>query len=85
MWNQSDRQGSYRKPVGKCLRFYKANDSQELPKYFTIATEVGGGMAAAGLHSRTPEVTAHSGRSFLDTILRDQKVPLGDPKSEALK
>ena len=61
----------------KLLRFYKANDSQELPKYFTIATEVGGGMAATGLHTKTPEVKAHSGRSFLDSIIRDQKVPLG--------
>ena len=55
-------------------RFYKANDRQELPKYFTIATEVGGGMAPVGLHTKTREVHAHSGRSFLDTILRDETV-----------
>ena len=55
-------------------RFYKANDRQELPKYFTIATEVGGGLAPVGLHTRTREVHAHSGRSFLDTILRDEGV-----------
>jgi len=54
-------------------RFYKAHDSQELPKYFTIATEVGGGMAPVGLNTRTADVHAHSGRSFLDTIMRDQK------------
>ena len=55
-------------------RFYKANDRQELPKYFTIATEVGGGMAPVGLHTKTREVHAHSGRSFLDTILQDETV-----------
>ena len=55
-------------------RFYKANDSKELPKYFTIATEVGGGLAPVGLHTKTREVHAHSGRSFLDTILRDESV-----------
>lgn len=55
-------------------RFYKANDKHELPKYFTIATEVGGGMAATGYNTKTREVSAHSGRSFLDTLLRDQKV-----------
>lgn len=55
-------------------RFYKANDKQELPKYFTIATEVGGAMAATGYNTKTREVSAHSGRSFLDTLLRDQKV-----------
>eukprot|EP00930_Biecheleria_cincta_P047942 TRINITY_DN33341_c0_g1_i1.p1 TRINITY_DN33341_c0_g1~~TRINITY_DN33341_c0_g1_i1.p1 ORF type:complete len:283 (+),score=63.90 TRINITY_DN33341_c0_g1_i1:98-946(+) len=54
-------------------RFYKAHDSQELPKYFTVATEVGGGMAPVGLNTRTANVTAHSGRSFLDTVMRDQK------------
>ena len=55
-------------------RFYKANDSKELPKYFTIATEVGGGMAATGYHTKTREVSAHSGRGLLDTLLRDDKV-----------
>ncbi|CAJ1329721.1 unnamed protein product [Effrenium voratum] len=55
-------------------RFYKANDRQELPKYFTIATEVGGGMAPVGLNTKTQEVSAHSGRSFLDTLIRDEKV-----------
>merc|ERR1711957_412289 len=28
-------------------RFYKGNDSRELPTHFHMATEVGGGMAAA--------------------------------------
>eukprot|EP00446_Apocalathium_sp_SHHI-4_P085089 CAMPEP_0177471860 /NCGR_PEP_ID=MMETSP0369-20130122/20987_1 /TAXON_ID=447022 ORGANISM="Scrippsiella hangoei-like, Strain SHHI-4" /NCGR_SAMPLE_ID=MMETSP0369 /ASSEMBLY_ACC=CAM_ASM_000364 /LENGTH=344 /DNA_ID=CAMNT_0018946469 /DNA_START=51 /DNA_END=1083 /DNA_ORIENTATION=+ len=54
-------------------RFYKAHDSKELPKYFTFATEVGGGLAAAGLHTRAQEVHAHSGRSLLSEIMRDDK------------
>jgi len=54
-------------------RFYKAQDSQELPKYFTVATEVGGGLAPVGLHTRTPDVHAHSGRSLLSSIMQDQK------------
>jgi len=54
-------------------RFYKAQDSKELPKYFTIATETGGGLAAAGVAAEK-EVRAHSGRSLLDNILRDEKV-----------
>jgi len=54
-------------------RFYKAQDSRELPKYFTFATEVGGGMAAAGVSPSAQNVTHKSGRSFLDTILRDTK------------
>jgi len=54
-------------------RFYKGNDSKELPKYFTVATEVGGGMQAVGENTRTKEVHAHSGRSFLSTVLRDDK------------
>lgn len=54
-------------------RFYKAHDSKELPKYFTIASEVGGGLAPVGLHTRTKEVHAHSGRSFLSEVLRNDK------------
>jgi len=54
-------------------RFYKANDSQELPKYFTVATEVGGGMAPVGLNTRTADVHANSGRSLLSEMMRDQK------------
>jgi len=54
-------------------RFYKGQDSQELPKYFAIATEVGGGMQAASFHADTREVRANSGRSFLDEIMRDSK------------
>lgn len=53
-------------------RFYKANDSKALPTHFQMATEIGGGMAAAGL-TAAPEVHWNSGRSFLDSILRDQK------------
>mmetsp|Transcript_73219 Transcript_73219/g.118098 ORF Transcript_73219/g.118098 Transcript_73219/m.118098 type:complete len:290 (-) Transcript_73219:168-1037(-) len=54
-------------------RFYKAHDTMELPKYFTVATEVGGGMAPVGLNTRTQEVHAYSGRSLLDEIMRDSK------------
>lgn len=50
-------------------RFYKANDSKELPKYFAFATEVGGGMAPAG--EAAPQRSR--GRTFLDTVLRDDK------------
>ena len=64
-------------------RFYKANDRQQLPKYFTIATEVGGGMAPVGLHTKTREVHAHSGRSFLDTILRDETVQAWTQKKKS--
>lgn len=55
-------------------RFYKANDSSELPKHFVVATEVGGGMAPVGLNSSTLDINARRGRSFLDTLVRDQKV-----------
>merc|ERR1711884_481867 len=55
-------------------RFYKANDSKELPKYFTFATEVGGGLAPVSDKADHREVHAHSGRSFLSSILRDDKV-----------
>jgi len=54
-------------------RFYKANDDSKLPKYFTVATEVGGGMRAAGYEDNRREVTATSGRSFLSEVLRDEK------------
>lgn len=50
-------------------RFYKANDSKELPKYFHVATEVGGGLAPAG---EKPSAQKR-GRSFLDEILHDAK------------
>lgn len=53
-------------------RFYKANDSKALPTHFLMATEVGGGKCAAGLQANH-EVHWNSGRSFLDTVLRDQK------------
>merc|ERR1719324_772252 len=53
-------------------RFYKANDSKALPTHFVMATEVGGGLAAAGL-APNPEVKWNSGRSFLDQVLRDSK------------
>lgn len=55
-------------------RFYKASDGKELPKYFTFATEVGGGMAAAGEKSTHGEVKAHSGRSLLSNLMADDKV-----------
>jgi len=55
-------------------RFYKSNDSNELPKYFTFATEVGGGMAAAGERADNREITAHSGKSLLSQMIQDQKV-----------
>mmetsp|Transcript_92138 Transcript_92138/g.168966 ORF Transcript_92138/g.168966 Transcript_92138/m.168966 type:complete len:257 (-) Transcript_92138:45-815(-) len=51
-------------------RFYKANDSKELPKYFHVAYEVGGGLAPAG----EKPVAQKRGRSFLDEILHDSKV-----------
>jgi hypothetical protein len=51
-------------------RFYKAHDSKELPKYFHVATEVGGGLAPAGIQQTTGR--AVKGRSFLDSALRDQ-------------
>lgn len=55
-------------------RFYKANDSKALPKYFTFATEIGGGMDAAGeKQAGQREIHAHSGQSFLDSALRDSK------------
>jgi len=54
-------------------RFYKGNDSKELPKYFTMATDMGGGMRAAGERA-TREPKPGSGRTFLDQVLRDQKV-----------
>jgi len=54
-------------------RFYKGNDSNKLPKYFAIATEVGGGMAAAGEKPTVVDPNARSGRSFLDEVLRDHK------------
>lgn len=50
-------------------RFYKANDSKELPKYFTFATEIGGGMAPTG--EAAPQQAR--GRTFLDSVLRDDK------------
>ncbi|CAK0819284.1 unnamed protein product [Prorocentrum cordatum] len=50
-------------------KFYKANDSKELPKYFAFATEVGGGMAPAGVAAPT----SARGRTFLDSVLRDDK------------
>jgi len=54
-------------------RFYKGNDSKELPKYFAVATELPGGMRAAGLRpSQDPK--PGRGRSFLDTIMRDERV-----------
>jgi len=53
-------------------RFYKANDSKALPTHFVMATEVGGGRVSAGL-AAAPEVRWNSGRSFLDTVLRDAK------------
>jgi len=55
-------------------RFYKANDTNELPKYFTFATEVGGGMAAAGEKATQREVHAHSGKSLLSSMMKDEKV-----------
>merc|ERR1712151_1076101 len=55
-------------------RFYKANDSNALPKYFTIATEVGGGMAPAGEKATVHDVHPRKGRSLLDSMLRDEKV-----------
>jgi len=55
-------------------RFYKANDSKELPKYFTIATEVGGGMAAAGEKATVHDRHPRSGQSFLQSVLRDDRV-----------
>merc|ERR1712232_815877 len=51
-------------------RFYKGNDSKELPKYFAVATEVGGGMAATGYEA--PQQSRRV-RSFIDSVLRDQK------------
>lgn len=54
-------------------RFYKANDSQKLPEYFAMATEVGGGMAPAGLQATTRDVNPRSGRSLLDEVMRDQR------------
>merc|ERR1711865_814828 len=53
-------------------RFYKANDSKTLPTHFTFATEIAGGLAATGL-TANKEVHWNSGRSFLDSVLRDQK------------
>jgi len=53
-------------------RFYKSNDSKTLPTHFQFATEMGGGLAAAGLKANA-EVHWNSGRSFLDSVLRDQK------------
>jgi len=55
-------------------RFYKANDSKELPKYFTIATEVGGGMAPAGERATVQDRHPRSGQSFLQSVLLDDKV-----------
>jgi hypothetical protein len=54
-------------------RFYKANDSNKLPTHFAIATEVGGGMAAAGLAQTQFDIKPRSGRSLLSTMLREQK------------
>jgi len=54
-------------------RFYKANDSKELPTHFVFATEVGGGLAPAGERGAAREVRPHSGRSVLDTMLREGK------------
>jgi len=53
-------------------RFYKANDSKALPQYFVRATEIGGGKCAAGLEAN-PDVHWNSGRTFLESVLRDQK------------
>lgn len=53
-------------------RFYKANDSAELPKYFVMASEVGGGLAPAGLRPTLADGPKR-GRTLLDSILRDQK------------
>lgn len=53
-------------------RFYKSNDSKSLPTHFVMATEIGGGLAAAGL-AANHEPRWNSGRSFLDTVLRDSK------------
>merc|ERR1712232_268950 len=54
-------------------RFYKGNDSKELPKYFAVATELPGGMRPAGLRP-SQEPKPGRGRSFLDTLLRDERV-----------
>lgn len=53
-------------------RFYKANDSKELPKYFTFATEVGGGMAATGERPTVHEPHPLSGKSFISQALGDE-------------
>lgn len=53
-------------------RFYKGNDSKELPKYFCIATEVGGGLRAAG--ERASGNGKVKGKSFLNSLLQDEKV-----------
>eukprot|EP00928_Gymnodinium_smaydae_P036864 TRINITY_DN256_c1_g2_i1.p2 TRINITY_DN256_c1_g2~~TRINITY_DN256_c1_g2_i1.p2 ORF type:complete len:294 (-),score=80.31 TRINITY_DN256_c1_g2_i1:108-902(-) len=54
-------------------RFYKGNDSKELPKYFAMATEIPGGMRPAGERA-TREPRPGSGRTFLGSILGDEKV-----------
>lgn len=54
-------------------RFYKANDTNNLPTHFVVATEVGGGMAPAGLRPR-PEPRPGSGASFLDSLVQDESV-----------
>merc|ERR1712070_587412 len=51
-------------------RFYKPNDSKALPTHFVMATEIKGGLAPAGL-AANHEPRWNSGRSFLDTVLRD--------------
>lgn len=54
-------------------RFYKGNDSKELPKHFAFATVVGGGLAPAGEAPTVRDRHPLSGRSFLDSILKDEK------------
>eukprot|EP00927_Polykrikos_kofoidii_P031919 TRINITY_DN2732_c0_g1_i2.p1 TRINITY_DN2732_c0_g1~~TRINITY_DN2732_c0_g1_i2.p1 ORF type:complete len:289 (+),score=71.40 TRINITY_DN2732_c0_g1_i2:53-868(+) len=54
-------------------RFYKGNDTKELPKYFAVATEIAGGMRPAGLKA-TPEPRPGSGRSLLQSALYDEKI-----------
>lgn len=50
-------------------RFYKSNDSKELPTHFVIGTEIGGGMAPAGEKA----TSSRKGKTFLEQILADEK------------
>ena len=56
----------------------QAQDSRELPKYFTFATEVGGGMAATGVSPSAQNVTHKSGRP------RERRGPVARPAASGL-